>query len=217
MMKASLTGRTLLYLLLIVMVATSAAASSRKFKNASLHADDSAWYVGSWSGTNLAFDPPLRVEITILPSGEVYAFSHGGGKGYRVSTHGKVIKLRKLADTPIRGKMQSASAMMLEDGGMLKIDRVSDGLQTTAEKLGIIVQYTAVSDPQQLVEIQQRVITQSASEPHHKDNDFWHSPEFWGAVAAGAVINANNHDDHVTLENSGVSQADVESLQKYYK
>lgn len=216
-MKTPLLGRFLLIFLSIALVVTSAVASSRKFKNAPLHADNAAWYVGSWAGTNLAFDPPLNVEITILPSGEVYAYSHGGGKGYRVSTHGKVIKLRKLADTPIRGKMQSASAMMLEDGGILKIDPVNEGLQTTAEKLGIIVQYEAVSDRQQLAEIQQRVLDQKSSEPHHKDNDFWHSPEFWGAVVAGAVINADNHDDHVTLENSGVSQADIQSLQKYYK
>lgn len=207
----------LLAVSLLVFLASSAVASSRKYKNAVAHADDSAWYVGTWAGTNMAFDPPLGVEITILPSGEVYSFAHGGDLAYRVSTHGKVIKLRKLPDTPMRGKMQSANSMIIEDGGILAIDQVDGGLETTAEDVGIVVRYNKVTDQQQLGEIQQRVITQAESEAHHKDNDFWHSPDFWGAVAAGAIVGASHHDDHITIENPGITQQDVENLKKYYK
>ena len=216
-MKPSAVFKLGAVLVLITMVATTTSASSRKFKNARVYVDDAAWYVGSWSGTNLAFEPPLDVEITILPSGDVYTFAHGGGKSYRVSTHGKVVKIRNLPDTPMRAKMQNASSMIIEDGGILEVDPVAEGLQTTAEKLGIVVLYRPVTDPQQLVEIQQRVIAQSSSEPHHKDNDFWHSPEFWGGVLAGAAAGASSHDDHITIENSGISKSDVEALQKYYK
>jgi hypothetical protein len=45
----------------------------------------------------------------------------------------------------------------------------------------------------------------------------WHSPEFWGAVAAGAIVGASHHDDHITIENPGITQKDVENLKKYYK
>ena len=179
--------------------------------------DETAWYVGTWHGTNMAFDPPLDVEITILPNGEIYAYSHGGGRSYKVSTHGKVIKIKRLPDTPMRGKMKDASTMIIEDGGVMQIAQEQGGLQTTVEKLGIVVQYQKVTDSDLLVEIQQRVIDQAAKEPHHKDNDFWHSPEFWGAVLAGAVVGATTHDDHVTIKNSGLSKSDVEALQKYYK
>jgi hypothetical protein len=165
----------------------------------------------------MAFDPPLDVEITILPSGEVYTFAHGGGLAYRVSTHGKVIELRKLPDTPMRGKMQSATTIILEDGGILALDQVDAGLETTVEKLGIVVRYSRVMDQQQLGEIQQRVVTQVETEAHHKDHDFWHSPEFWGAVAAGAIVGASHHDDHIKIENPGITQKDVANLKKYYK
>ena len=202
---------------LLVFLTSSTVASSRKYKNAEVHADDSAWYVGTWAGTNMAFDPPLRVEITILPGGEVYSFAHGGGQAYRVSTHGKVIKVRKLPDTPMRGKMQSATAMILEDGGILAIDQVDGELETTVEKLGIVVRYQRVMDQQQLGQIQQRVLMQVETEAHHKDHDFWHSPEFWGAVAAGAIVGAGHHDDHITIENPGITQKDVANLKKYYK
>jgi hypothetical protein len=207
----------LLAVSLLIFLASSTVASSRKYKNAVVHADDSAWYVGTWAGTNMAFDPPLGVEITILPSGEIYAFAHGGGLAYRVSTHGKVIKLRKLPNTPMRGKMQNATTMILEDGGILALDQVDGGLETTVEKLGIVVRYNRVMDQQQLGEIQQRVVTQVESEAHHKDHDFWHSPEFWGAVAAGAIVGASHHDDHITIENPGITQKDVDNLKKYYK
>ena len=207
----------MLFVALCVLLATTTTASSRKFRNTHVYADDSAWYIGTWAGTNMAFDPPLNVEMTILPSGEVYSFAHGGGRSYRVSTHGKIIKVKKLPDTPMRGKMQDAFAMMLEDGGILEIARVDSGLQTTAKKLGIVVRYEPVTDSKQLVEIQQRVIAQSSSKPHHKDHDFWHSPEFWSGVVAGAVVGATIHDDHVTIENSGITQSDVENLKKYYK
>jgi hypothetical protein len=72
-------------------------------------------------------------------------------------------------------------------------------------------------DQQQLAEIQQRVVTQVETKAHHKDHDFWNSPEFWGAVAAGAIVGASHHDDHINIENPGISQSDVENLQKYYK
>jgi hypothetical protein len=207
----------LLALSLLVFLSSSTVASSRKYKNAVVHADDSAWYVGTWAGSNMAFDPPLDVEMTILPGGEVYSFAHGAGLAYRVSTHGKVIKLRKLPDTPMRGKMQSASTMILEDGGVLSIDEAAGALETTSEKLGIVVRYSRVKDQQQLGEIQQRVINQVEAEAHHKDHDFWRSPEFWGAVAAGAIVGASHHEDHITIENPGITQADVENLKKYYK
>ena len=192
-------------------------ASSRKFKNAAVYSDDSAWDGGTWAGTNMAFEPPLGVEMTILPSGDVYSFAHGGGRAFRVSTHGKVIKLRKLPDTPMRGKMQSTAAMILEDGGIMTIEQVDGELETTVEKLGIVVRYNRVLDQQQLAEIQQRVVTQVETKAHHKDHDFWNSPEFWGAVAAGAIVGASHHDDHINIENPGISQSDVENLQKYYK
>ena len=211
------TAWILLAAMFTALLVSTTVASSRHFKNAAIHADDSAWYVGTWAGTNMAFDPPLNVEITILPSGEVYSFAHGNNQAYRITTHGKVVKLRKLPDTPMRGKMQSASTLMLEDGGVLIIAPVGEGLETTSEKLGIVVHYDRVEQPQQLAEIQQRVMVQVESEAHHKDHDFWNSPEFWGAVAAGAVAGASHHDDHITLENSGISQADVKALQKYYK
>ncbi len=117
----------------------------------------------------------------------------------------------------MRGKMKDAYSMILEDGGLLEISQEQGGLQTTAEKLGIVVHYQKVSDPEQMVSIQNRVISQAATEAHHKDNDFWHSSEFWSGVVAGAVINASVHDDHVTLKSSGISKADVATLQKYYK
>ena len=201
----------------VVFLASTTAAGSRKYKNAAVYSDDTAWYVGTWAGTNMAFEPPLGVEVTILPSGDVYSFAHGGGHAYRVSTHGKVIKLRKLPDTPMRGKMQGATVMILEDGGTLTIDQVGGELETTAEKLGIVVRYNRVLNHQQLAEIQQRVVTQVETEAHHKDHDFWNSPEFWGAVAAGAIAGASHHEDHITIENSGITQSDVENLQKYYK
>ena len=207
----------LLILTLGIVIATTAYASSRKYKNTNIYEDNAAWYVGSWHGTNMAFDPPLDVEITILPSGEAYAYSHGGGRSYKVSTHGKVIKIKQLPDTPMRGKMKDATTMIIEDGGILQIGHERSGLQTTVEKLGIVVQYQKVTNPDLMVEIQQRVIEQAAKEPHHKDNDFWHSPEFWGGVLAGAVVGASTHDDHVTLKNSGISKSDVEALQRYYK
>jgi len=201
----------------VVFLASTTVASSRKYKNAAVYSNDSAWYVGTWAGTNMAFEPPLGVEMTILPSGEVYSFAHGGGHAFRVSTHGKVIKLRKLPDTPMRGKMQSVTAMILEDGGIMTIEQVDGELETTAKKLGIVVRYNRVSDQQQLAEIQQRVVTQVETEAHHKDHDFWHSPEFWGAVAAGAIVGASHHDDHIKIENPGITQSDVENLKKYYK
>lgn len=201
----------------LVFLASTTVASSRQFKNAAVYSDDSAWYVGTWAGTNMAFEPPLGVEMTILPGGLVYSFAHGGGHAFRVSTHGKVIKLRKLPDTPMRGKMQSATVTILEDGGIMTIEQVDEELETTVEKLGIVVRYKRVLDQQKLAEIQQRVVTQVETEAHHKDHDFWHSPEFWGAVAAGAVAGASHHDDHIMIENSGISQSDVENLQKYYK
>jgi len=206
-----------LLLVLSTIIVTGAFASSRKYKNAHVHTDDTAWYVGSWHGTNLAFEPPLEVEITILPSGEVYTYAHGGSRSYKVRTHGKVIKVRRLPDTPMRGKMKDAYSMILEDGGLLEIAQQQGALQTTAEKSGIVVHYQKVSDPEQMVGIQNRVIAQAATEPHHKDHDFWHSPEFWGGVLAGAVVDASVHDNHITLKNSGISKADVAALQKYYK
>jgi len=201
----------------LVFLASTTVASSRKYKNAAVYSDDSAWYVGTWAGTNMAFEPPLGVEMTILPGGLVYSFAHGGDHAFRVSTHGKVIKLRKLPDTPMRGKMQSATVMILEDGGIMTIEQVDGELETTVERLGIVVRYKRVLDQRKLAEIQQRVVIQVETEAHHKDHDFWHSPEFWGAVAAGAVAGASHHDDHITIENSGISQSDVENLQKYYK
>ena len=216
-MKLNKQMTPFLLLVLGTIIVTGAFASSRKYKNAQVYADDAAWYVGSWHGTNLAFEPPLEAEITILPSGEVYVYAHGGGRSYKVHTHGKVIKVRKLPETPMRGKMKDAYSMILEDGGLLEISQEQGGLQTTVEKLGIVVQYQKVSDPEQMVGIQNRVLAQLAAEPHHKDNDFWHSPEFWGGVLAGAVVNASVHDDHVTLKSSGISKADVAALQKYYK
>ena len=202
---------------IVIILASTTVASSRKYKNATVYSDDSAWYVGTWAGTNMAFEPPLGVEMTILPGGVVYSFAHGGGHAFRVSTHGKVIKLRKLPDTPMRGKMQSAAAMILEDGGIMTIKQVDGELETTVERLGIVVRYNRVLDQQKLAEIQQRVVTQVETEAHHKDHDFWNSPEFWGAVAAGAIVGASHHDDHITIENPGISQSDVENLQKYYK
>jgi len=203
--------------LIAVLLASTTNANSRKFKNASVFSDESAWYVGTWAGTNMAFDPPLSVEITILPDGEIYSFAHGNGQAYRISTHGKVIKVRKLPDTPMRGKMQNASDLIMEDGGKLKIAQVQEGLETTSEKLGIVVRYERVEEPRQLAEIQQRVITQAESKAHHKDHDFWNSPEFWGAVVAGAIVEAGHHDDHITIKNPGITQSDVENLKKYYK
>jgi len=218
-MKKTFGRKATLILLLIlgITLTTSISASSRKYKNTRLYVDETAWYVGTWHGTNMAFDPPLDVEITILPNGEIYAYSHGGGGSFTVSTHGKVIKIKRLPDTPMRGKMKDASTMIIEDGGVAKIKQEQDGLQTTVENLGIVVQYQKVTDPDFLVEIQQRVVDQAAKEPHHKDNDFWHSPEFWGGVLAGAVVGATTHHDHVTIENSGLSKSDIKTLQKYYK
>ena len=106
---------------------------------------------------------------------------------------------------------------MFEDGGIISIEQVEGGLETTVEKLGIVVRYNTVSDQQQLAGIQQRVITQVETEAHHKDHDFWNSPAFWGAVAAGAVAGASHHDDHITIDNLGINQSDVENLKKYYK
>jgi len=206
-----------LLLVLSTIIVTSVFASSRKYKNTHVHSDDNAWYVGSWHGTNLAFVPPLEVEITILPSGEIFTCAHGEDRSYKVHTHGKVIKVKKLPDTPMRGKMKDAYSMILEDGGLLEISQEQSGLQTTAAKLGIVVHYQKVSDPEQMMGIQNRLIAQAATEAHHKDNDFWHSPEFWSGVVVGAVVNASVHDDHITLKSSGISKADVAALQKYYK
>ena len=218
-MKKAFNRIPILILLLIlgITLTTSISASSRKYKNTRLYVDEAAWYVGSWHGTNMAFDPPLDVEITILPSGEFYAYSHGRGRSFKVSTHGKVINIKRLPDTPMRGKMKDASTMIIEDGGIMQIKQEQGGLQTTVEDFGIVVRYQKVTDPDFLVEIQQRVVNQAAKEPHHKDNDFWHSPEFWGGVLAGAVVGATTHHDHVTIENSGISKSDVKTLQKYYK
>ena len=117
----------------LVFLASTTVASPRKYKNAAVYSDDSAWYVGTWAGTNMAFEPPVGVEMTVLPGGLVYSFVHGGGHAFRVSTHGKVIKLRKLPDTPMRGKMQSATVMILEDGGILTIKQIAEEVEPRAE------------------------------------------------------------------------------------
>ena len=43
----------------VVFLASTTVASSRKYKNAAVYSDDSACYVGTWAGTNMAFEPPL--------------------------------------------------------------------------------------------------------------------------------------------------------------
>ena len=62
----NIAHKTVTLLVLIAMTPYTAYAGKREYKNAEIYADDTAWYVGSWEGTNTAFDPPLRVEITIL-------------------------------------------------------------------------------------------------------------------------------------------------------
>ena len=187
-------------------------AGKHEYKKAKATADETAWYVGSWRGANTAFDPALPVDVTILGSGAVYCYSHGQNKGYRITQGDKVINLDKLADTPMRGKMLDATTMILEDGGVLKIAKTADGLQTTVPKLGIVVQYRLAKDPADLAAIQQQVSVQQQKKAHHKDNDFWHSEAFWGAVAAGAVAGATNHDDRVEVEVPELSKEDIDAI-----
>jgi len=213
----NITRRILLLLALLSLVQHPALAGKRDYKQAKAFADETAWYVGSWEGTNTAFDPPLPVEITILATGNVYSYVHGQNKGYHVTQGDKVVKLRKLADTPMRGKMLDAETIILEDGGKLQIAETAEGLQTTVPKLGIIVQYRTLDDSAELAAIQQRVTAQQEKEAHHKDHDFWHSEAFWGVVVPGAVAGATNHDNHVEVANPKLTKGQEAALQKYYK
>jgi len=206
-----------LLLALLSLVQHPALADKRNYKKAKAYADDTAWYVGSWQGSNTAFDPPLSVEITILGTGQVYSYALGQNKGYHVTQGAKVIKIRKLADTPIRGKMLDPKTILLEDGGKLQIAQIANELQTTVPDLGIVVQYRTPDDPAELEAIQQRVTAQREKEAHHKDHDFWHSEAFWSAVAAGAVSAATNHDDHVEVAHPKLTKDQKATLQKYYK
>ena len=204
-------------LILAVTLLPTALMASGSYKNTSTYENPDAWYVGVWSGSNLAFDPALQVEITITPGGNVYAYSHGAGRSYKVSTHGKQIKIRHLKDTPMRGKMRNDHTMILEDGGKLKIAKQGDRLQTTVEKLGIVVLYERVLDERQLGAIEARVEQQKDSEAHHKDEDFWHSPEFWGAVIGAAAVESHEHQDTVVLKNvPTISQKDADALVREY-
>lgn len=208
----NITRRSLLLLALFALLQQPTLAGKHDYKKAKAYADEKAWYVGSWQGSNTAFDPALPVEITILGSGDVYSYALGQNKGYRVTQGDKVINLDKLADTPMRGKMLDPTSMILEDGGVLKIAKTADGLQTTVSELGVVVQYRAPKDSADLAAIQQRVAAQQEKEAHHKDHDFWHSDAFWGAVAAGAVSGASNHDDHVEVEAPTLSKEDIDVL-----
>ena len=100
----TITRQILLLLALLSLVQHPALAGKRDYKKAKVFADETAWYVGSWKGTNTAFDPPLPVEITILATGDVYSYVHGQNKGYHVTKGEKVVKLHKLADTAMRGE-----------------------------------------------------------------------------------------------------------------
>ncbi len=105
---------------------------------------------------------------------------------------------------------------MLEDGGILKIAQQGEQLQTTVEKMGIVVLYDPVSDEIKQQQIAARVQQTQSAKAHHKDNDFWHSPEFWGNVIGSAIVNAHDHDDYIVI-NSSLDQHDVENLKRYYK
>ena len=213
----AIARRILLLLALLSLVQHPALAGKHEYKKAKVFADETAWYIGSWEGTNTAFDPSLPVEITILATGEVYCYVHGQNKGYHVTQGEKVVKLNKLADIAMRGKMLDAKTIILEDGGKLQIDEIVEGLQTTVAKLGIVVQYRTPGDPAELTAIQQRVTVQQEKEAHHKDHDFWHSKAFWGVVAAGTVAAATNHDNHVDVANPKLTKDQTATLQKYYK
>ena len=203
----------LLLLALFAVLQSPALASKHEYKKAKVYGDEKAWYVGSWQGLNTAFDPALPVEITILGSGDVYCYSQGQNRAYRVTQGDKVIKLDKLADTPMRGKMLDPATIILEDGGKLQIAKTADGgLQTTVPDLGIVVHSKSPEGPVSLAAIQQRVAAQQEKEAHYKDHDFWHSEAFWGAVAAGAVSGASNHDDRVEVEAPSLSKEEIDQL-----
>lgn len=210
----------LLLLASVLLLHSPAWAGKHAYKKAKAYADENAWYVGSWVGENGSFEPPLPVEISILGSGEVYCFLHGKGKAYLVKQGGKSIKLDKLDDTPIRGKVLDTETLILEDGGKLTIRRTEGGLETFVPELDLLVQYQAPRDPDNLAAIQQRVVEQQEKEAHHKDHDFWQSEKFWNAVADGVVAGATNHDDHVAVEPPELSKEEIDSLNslsKYYK
>ena len=211
----------LVYKFLVISLITFsciAVAGVGEYKKTNAHADDSAWYNGSWEGINTAFDPPLNVEISILPNGEVYSYVYGQDKSYHVTTKKKTVKIRKLPNRSIRGKVRDSGSLILEDGGVLRIQKKGNQLETIVDKLGITVDYNRVKDSTQLSVIQKHIQEQQKKEAHHKDHDFWHSPEFWGMVGAGvATAVVTDHHDHVTVNNSGISKSDEAALRKYYK
>ena len=207
-------------LLIISLVTFSyiAVAGVGEYKKTNAHADNSAWYNGNWEGINTAFDPPLNVEISILPNGEVYSYVYGQDKSYHVTTKKKTVKIRKLPNRSIRGKVRDSDSLILEDGGVLRIQQKGNQLETIVDKLGTIVDYNRVTDITQLSVIQHHIQDQQKKDAHHKDHDFWHSPEFWGMVGAGvAATVVTDHHNHVKISSPGMSKADEAALQKYYK
>lgn len=208
-----MTRNTFTALVLVTLSLT--ASANHAYKTANAFANPAAWYVGSWKGTNLAFEPSLAVELSILPDGAVYTYVHGHGQRYVVNTHGKRITIPRLTDTPMRGKMRDAQSMILEDGGVIIVQRLSDLLQTTVEKMGIRVFYQHVEPGPELEAIRARIADQMATEPHHKDHDFWHTEEFWGHVIGAAI--ANPQRDSVHIDNTPtLSKGDAKALQRYY-
>ena len=210
-------------LLISVSVLLHGCTSSGKanYKRAQPYANANAWYVGSWQGENDFFEPSLKVEMTIAPDGKVFSFAHGGNRAYKVTSKGKLVNIDRLPDTPMRGKMQSADALVLEDGGTLHIRQEGDGLRTTISDMDITVLYHRVNDSSELEAIQQRAAALQAEDPHHKDHDFWHSKEFWTVVvtaAASATVDALHHHDHLEIKGAaGLSKSDEKALRRYYK
>lgn len=212
--------QTICKLLVISLVAITciAVAGVREYKKMNAYADAAAWYNGNWEGINTAFDPPLHVEISILSNGEMYSYIYGQDKSYQVTTKKKTVKIKKLPNRSIRGKVRDSGSLILEDGGVLRIQQKGNQLETIVDKLGITVDYNRVTDPTQLSVIQHHIQDQQKKEAHHKDHDFWHSPEFWGVVGAGvAAAVVTDHHDHVKISSPGMSKSDAAALQKYYK
>jgi len=207
---------TALTLTLLALTLPVALAGKSDYKKAETYPDDTAWYIGSWIGENQVFEPPLPVEITILPSGEVYSFIHGQSKAYTVQQGGKTVKIKKLKDREVRGKMLNPKKMILEDGGKLAIAQTDSGLETIVAELDLIVQYIRPTDPGVEAAIEERAAAQQEKEAHHKDHDFWHSEAFWGAVAVGATSAVTDHDDHVKIETPTISKSDADALAKAY-
>jgi len=211
-----LSAKRLLLLGLLITLQNNVFASKADYKKADIYADDTAWYIGNWTGINSSFTPPVPVEISILSTGEAYMYIHGDGKSYKVTQGDKTISIDELKDRAFRGKVLNPKMLILEDGGKIEIAQTGAGLQTTVPELGVVVQYERPQNPVEVAAIEDRVNAQRAAEAHHKDHDFWHSEAFWNAVGAGVASAATDHDDHVEITTPSISKSDMEALQKLY-